>query len=184
MVDRLIRRWLAGLVVVITAGCGDVATPVEVTRQATSNGDNHLEALARYKTRPQILIALAKKTIGPEGGTISILDFEVVVPPGAVDKPTRFSIRLPIDDPFKGDYVVAEFSPHNLKFNVPVTLRLPYKGTTAETISGTRILWWNGSYWVPFETILREDGRLETKTDHFSEYGTEFFFKGIVLVGG
>jgi hypothetical protein len=144
-----------------------------------------LEQLARYQTGPlQITIGLALKTIGPEGGSISLGGFEVIVPPGAVDKATRFSIRLPVD-PQASEFVRAQFGPHQ-EFAVPLTIRLPLRGTTSEEYTGARVLWWNGVEWVPFETTLTADGRIEAKTSHFSEYGTEGpeMSKGLILVGG
>lgn len=143
-----------------------------------------LDRLARYQTGPlQITIGLALKTIGPEGGTISLAGFEVIVPPGAVSKATRFSIRLPVD-PNDSEFVRAQFGPHQ-EFAVPVTIRLPLKGTTSEDYTGARVLWWSGTDWIPFETTPTADGRIEAKTWHFSEYGTEDAgYKGLILVGG
>jgi hypothetical protein len=66
---------------------------------------------------------------------------------------------------------------------VPVTVRLPLKGTTAEG-SSARVLWWSGTEWVAYPTVTTADGRIETQTSHFSEYGTEEPSKGIILVGG
>ena len=69
--------------------------------------------------------------------------------------------------------------------SVPVTIRLPLRGTTSEGATGVRVLWWNGTSWTPYETVVTADGRIETKTSHFSEYGTEDAgYKGIILVGG
>jgi hypothetical protein len=165
------------------ASCVDDAPVEPQARPQFSFESNKLDRLAQYQAGPlQITIGLALKTIGPEGGSISLAGFEVIVPPGAVTKPTRFSIRLPID-PQNSQFVRAQFGPHQ-DFAVPVTIRLPLKGTTSED-SGARVLWWNGTDWEPFETTVTADGRIETKTSHFSEYGTEDTgYKGIILIGG
>ena len=87
---------------------------------------------------------------------------------------------MPVE-PQSPEYVRAHFGPSR-EFLVPVTIRLPFKGTTAEADGAPRILWWNETEWVPFETRLTEDGRVETQTSHFSEYGLEqLVSKGIIL---
>jgi hypothetical protein len=179
----LLRTLLFLPLLLAVASCEDDA-PVEPMARPQFNFEaGKLERLAQYQSGPlQITIGLALKTIGPEGGTISLAGFEVVVPPGAVTKATRFSIRLPID-PHNSQFVRAQFGPHD-EFAVPVTIRLPLKGTTSED-SGARVLWWNGVDWEPFTTVLTADGRIEATTSHFSEYGTEeTSYKGIILVGG
>ncbi len=129
----------------------------------------------------QLTLGLALKTIGPQGGRIALRDFEVIVPPGAVKYYTLFWIRLPID--FHGsEFVRAQFGPHQ-SFAAPLTIRLPLRGTTAEN-SQARVLWWNGTEWVAYPTTSTDDGRIETTTTHFSEFGTEDPSKGIILVGG
>ena len=167
------------------AACSDgpqVSSPTQTTPQLSTSGGGDLTKLAKYTDgRPKILFGLAAATLGPAGGRIKLLDFEVIVPKGAVSKPTRFTIRMPAD-PTGSEYVYAEFSPHQT-FAVPLTLILPYKGTTSEG-SEVHVMWNNAGVWVPFETSLTTDGRILTKTNHFSEYGTEDgFAKGITLNG-
>ena len=179
---KLVLRIILIAVVAAGGGCNvDDQVSASIVPQYTST-DEKLYALARYQSGPlKITVAFAAKTIGPEGGSISILGFEAVVPPGAVAKATRFTIRLPID-PQNSEYVRAEFGPHGQVFAVPVTLRLPLAGTTSEG-NEARVLWWDGATWQPFQTVLLADGRIETKTSHFSEYGTEDTqtSKGIIL---
>ena len=179
-------RFTLLVLTLLLGSCGDQA-PTEPTpqRHFSVNADK-FDQLARYQTGTRTLtIAFAKKFIGPEGGQLSLGDFEVIVPPGAVDKWTLFTIRLPVDLT-TSEYVRAEFLPHQ-EFAVPVTIRLPLQGTTAEDDTNTHILWWNGYGWEPFATKVTDDGRIETQTSHFSEYGTEDPTdpsKGIILVGG
>jgi hypothetical protein len=177
------RRILFLPLLLAVASCID-NEPIEPTARPQFTFESaKLDRLARYQNGgPSITIGLSLKTIGPEGGTISLAGFEVVVPPGAVTKATRFSIRLPVD-PQSSAFVRAEFGPHQT-FAVPVTIRLPLRGTTSEGAE-PRVLWWNGTDWEAFPTVPTADGRIETTTTHFSEYGTEDTgYKGIILVGG
>jgi hypothetical protein len=178
-----LRRSLAPVLAVTLAACAGQDTPLGIDGpQFSSSGSPDLTRIAEYVDGPpQITIAWAIGWIGPEGGTLRLLDFEIVVPPGAVSSRTRFSIRLPVDPNARG-HAMAEFLPHNVTFAVPVTLRLPYSGTTAEDLD-SRVLWWSGSTWVPFETEM-VDGRLQTTTTHFSTYGTEDTSRGIIPLGG
>jgi hypothetical protein len=156
--------------------------PVDPSAAAQFNfTSGKLEQLARYQEAPpQIATGVVVKVIGPDGGSLSVAGFEVIVPPGAVETATPFSIRLPVE-PQSPEYVRAHFGP-NRDFLVPVTIRLPLRGTTAETDQTARVMWWNETEWVPFETRLTEDGRVETQTSHFSEYGLgQLVSKGIIL---
>jgi hypothetical protein len=183
MYRRVSRRTLLpALMALLSASCGDGGSLMEAGPQFSSGSSPDVSYVARYSDgAPSITVAWAMAWIGPEGGSLRILDFEVVVPAGAVSSRTRFGIRLPVD-PHQADRAMAEFTPHNVTFSKPVTLRLPYRGTTAE-YAASRILWWNGSAWVPFTTELK-DGRLETTTTHFSTYGTEEPRRGITPLGG
>jgi len=70
--------------------------------------------------------------IGPQGGTVDGPDgVQVIVPPGALSQPTRIGIArnsagapaAPALNPAVGS--TYEFTPHDLVFNKPVTLRMP-----------------------------------------------------------
>ena len=141
-----------------------------------------LDSVARYTAGgPGNAAQLAAVWIGPEGGTIRLNDFEVVVPPGAVDRDMRFVIRI-LPEPARDAHAWASFSPHNHRFNVPVTLRVPFRATESAGSTDAHVLWWNDTTWVELPTTQTEDGRLETQTDHFSMYATQR--RGITMVGG
>ena len=170
-------------------GCSDgPVTPNQATvrPQLSTVEGGDLTKLARYSNGgPQILFGFALRLIGPAGGTVSLAGFEVNVPAGAVAKPTLFTIKLPADKT-RAEYVWAEFGPHGQTFAVPVTLTLPYRGTTSEgSPAPAHVMWNNDGTWVPFETSVTADGRIQTKTNHFSEYGTEETepARGITLAG-
>ncbi len=169
----------------LVMSCGEHAPLEPAQERRFSATADKFDELARYRNGSlQLTIAFGMRFIGPQGGRLSVAGFEVIVPPGAVSKYTLFSIRLPVELT-TSEFVRAEFGPHQ-QFDAPVTIRLPLNGTTAEDTSA-RILWWNGYEWEPFATTQTDDGRIETQTMHFSEFGTEEPTdpsKGIILVGG
>lgn len=179
----ILRSLFAACAVLIGTACADAEpmAPVEIAPAFDANGVD-VTSIARFNTQPNVLVGMAWKWIGPAGGSLRLLDFEVVVPPGAVATDTRFTIRLPVD-PKTVDHAFAEFGPHGTTFATPVIVRTPLHGTSAEG-STPRVLWWSGSEWVPFETAVTEDGRIETQTTHFSTYGTEEPERGITVAGG
>jgi hypothetical protein len=142
-----------------------------------------IDQLARFKTKPQITIAWAKMWIGPEGGRLDFQGFTIIVPAGAVDKVTMFSIKLPVD-PNGSDHVVAEFGPHGAQFAQPVTIGFPYAGTTVEGDASAHVVWWNNG-WVDMGGTVSADGtQLFTTTPHFSEFGTTSGRGGGMTVSG
>jgi hypothetical protein len=171
---------------VLAAGCADAGAPLAAFQGVPSyseGGTPNLEALAKFRSKPQITIAWAKKWIGPEGGRLDFLGFAIEVPPGAVDKVTMFTIKLPVD-PQGSERVVAEFGPHAKQFAVPVAIELPFSGTTIDASATPRIVWWN-NVWVDMGGTLTADGRrLRTLTDHFSTYGTTDARGGTMVTSG
>ena len=164
-------------------GCDTLTDAAPLDPQFSTAGTADLNRIAVYKSgAPQLTVAWAMAWIGPAGGSVRILDFEVVVPQGALSKTTRIAIRLPVD-PWAAEHAVAQFEPHGIQFAKPVTLRLPYAGTSADGTNAS-IMWWNGSAWVKFASVVLPDGRIETTTTHFSEYGTEEPSRGITPLGG
>ena len=173
---------VAATAVSLTAGCSDAGTPVDaaparMARAGTTTtastdfvASGSLDILARFRVKPQITIAWAKAWIGPEGGRVDFQGFTIVVPAGAVDKVTMFTIRLPVD-PNGSERVVAEFGPHNVAFAKPVTIGLPVRGTTVEGNAYAHVVWWDDA-WVNMGGVLSADGsQVFTQTPHFSEYG-------------
>jgi hypothetical protein len=153
------------------------------TTGSTTADAQSIDQLARFKTKPQITIAWAKMWIGPEGGRLDFQGFTIVVPAGAVDKVTMFSIRLPVD-PNGSDHVVAEFGPHGQAFAQPITIGFPYRGTTIEGDTNAHVVWWNNG-WVDMGGAVSADGtQLFTTTSHFSEYGTTAQRGGTITLSG
>jgi hypothetical protein len=121
----------------------------------------------------------AVEMIGREGGTVRLGDFEIDVPRGAVDHPTPFSIKLTQSGNNKNAPAAAEFGPHNQLFNVPVTILLPWSNTDAAGVR-VHVLWWDRQSWVPMPSLFTNDGRVGTRTIHFSMYAT----CGLTVAGG
>jgi hypothetical protein len=183
-----LRGWRTAALslLVLAAGCSD-GGPMQPEPQYSLDllsfeATVDVSRVARYRTSAQLYHASESAWIGPEGGTLRLMDFELVVPRGAVLLPTKFRIKLPTD-PKKLQHALAEFQPHLVTFLKPVMLRMPYRGTTAEGLTPS-VIWWYGTGWVRYPTTLLPDGRLETTTNHFSFFGTELLAPGITPVGG
>jgi hypothetical protein len=184
---RLLRLLIVPLL--LLGGCSEAGDPtgaLGTERPLASKGTGipDLAALARFDQKPGITIAWAKKWIGPEGGRLEFQGFAIDVPAGAVASVTQFSIHLPVD-PKASERVLATFGPHGSRFAVPVTIELPFAGTSITESPWVTIVWWSGSEWVDMGAALTADGlRLETSTDHFSDYGTTDERGGGTLVSG
>lgn len=83
----------------------------------------------------------ATAVIGPAGGTLTGPDgVQVVVPAGALDQPTTIGIARSaagapaalVAYPAAGH--IYEFTPHDLPFNLPVTIRMPVPGGASGTL--------------------------------------------------
>lgn len=192
---------VAAMVVSLTAGCTETGTPVDArpatpvaaagkgaTTQATSDGTfasvNDLDIIARFRVKPQITIAWAKAWIGPEGGRVDFQGFTIIVPRGAVDKVTMFSIRLPVD-PNGSERVVAEFGPHNVPFAQPVTVGFPFRGTSIESDpANAHVVRWDNA-WVDVGGAVSADGsQVLVQLPHFCELGTTTARGGTMLTSG
>ncbi|CAA9362559.1 MAG: hypothetical protein AVDCRST_MAG68-4563 [uncultured Gemmatimonadetes bacterium] len=177
-----LRRFLFGLpMLALAAGCSEmegpqveIAPPVEARIASTETTLNFesVERVAAYKetrTKPENL--WAKAWIGPRGGTLEYYGFRIVVPAGAVDKVTMFTLSLPKEGT---ERAMAEFGPHNVKFAQPITIELPYVGTTSEGYA-PKAVWYDEStkLWTDEGGTLSADGlRVQAQVWHFSTHGT------------
>jgi hypothetical protein len=136
-----------------------------------------LDPIALYIKKPHAQDYWIKQWIGPRGGTVDFLGFKIIVPPNAVDRVTKFEIRIPGEnDPSGQDHAWAEFGPHNVIFRVPVRIELPYANTNAFG-SASGVMWYdrNTRLWEPVGGGITEDGqRVYIDVTHFSEYGTRY----------
>jgi hypothetical protein len=179
---------VAGSLVTLTLGCTDAATPMQATPVAggpsLAAASINADIIARFRQKPQTVSGWAKAWIGPNGGRIDFLGFSVIVPAGAVDRVTQFSIQVPLDRT-GADRVMAEFGPHNVSFAAPITLEFPYAGTSIEGATAPTVVWWMDDQWVDMGGTLTPDGKkLRINTSHFSTYGTTDARGGTLLISG
>jgi len=146
-----------------------------------------LDPLARYIKKPHAQDYWIKQWIGPHGGVVDFLGFRIIVPAGAVDRVTKFEIRIPGENtPGGQDRVYAEFGPHNVTFKVPVTIELPYANTDAYGYQ-TGVLWYNERtrLWQAVGGGITADGaRVAVSVTHFSDYGVAAAGGGLAGSGG
>jgi hypothetical protein len=166
----------------------DVRTPHGPSlARATTSGEETLlkpasfDPIAHYIQRPHAQDYWIKQWIGPAGGTVDFLGFKIIVPRGAVDRVTKFEIRIPGEnDPDGSDRVWAEFGPHNVNFRVPVRIELPYQNTDAFG-QASGVMWYNERtrVWERVGGGITADGaRVYMDVTHFSAYGTQFLMEG------
>jgi hypothetical protein len=120
------------------AACSDLPTAPETEPVAPQNGlvgdllgvvvgtvdtlvDVVVAVLSPVLTREDPLLRdeVVSQYVGRWGGTIRLprAGLTVTVPPGALDRPTRITVRAPA-----GDLLGYEFAPHGLEFDRPVIL--------------------------------------------------------------
>lgn len=169
-------RLLAGIVmlfaaVFLSAGCSE--SPLD-PNQSASTQPTLLQRASRSSdgaSMAPVNLHIANTISATTGGVLTLLDVVLVVPPGAVDNDTTFSIDIPDDEIF-----FNEFGADGLVFNVPVTVTMSYRdadliGVDESTI---RIGWLNEAT-GQFENVDCEVNRLTktvtAKLNHFSAYG-------------
>ena len=180
---------LALFAVTAALGCAGADSPVEVPAAPGAPAYNtasglDLDRIAKFRQKPQTVSGWAKAWIGPEGGRLDFLGFAIVVPAGAVDRVTMFSIQVPLDRT-GSERVMAEFGPHNKAFALPITIEFPFANTTIEASAAPTVVWWDGYSWVDIGGTVTPDGqRIQATTPHFSTYGTTEQRGGTLLISG
>lgn len=190
------------LAILFLVSCGDSTGPVrledgaegavaaESANEADGIGtdepaeDPPLDDVARYQNgkTPQGVEKVAA-FIGPEGGSLRLHDFELIVPPGAVSKRRRFEIRI-MPEPARRNHAAAEFRPRNVTFEVPVLVRVPLETTESAGATDVHVLRFEkGADWEALFSEPTVDGRLQTTTSSFTTFGTERR-RGITMAGG
>lgn len=105
------------------------------------------------------------------GATMTLFDVTLIIPPGAVDNDTTFSISIPDPALFYND-----FGTHGLQFNVPVTVIMCYRDANLSNVNETsiRLAWYDEYYQSWRDMPCTVDYLTKTVTgqvDHFSSYG-------------
>lgn len=178
------RRTLAlAAAIVALAGCSDSSQPMlstpappaeSLTETVSVNG------LLQFAGTPSLAGArhAEKRIIAAEGGFVELNGFRVDIPAGALPADTTVTIDLPTDE-LLAERVVAEFGPHGVQFNTPVTLTFPLSGVLWNGNPVEVARWENGG-WTSLGGSVNPTGTaLSGTTPHFSTYGGKY-----VLAGG
>jgi hypothetical protein len=106
--------------------------------------------------------------IGPEGGSLTIGQHRLVIPPGALDRPVVITGEIPVSLS-----VGVRLSPHGLRFRRQATLTLDYshcllpmllRESVAYTDEELNVLEW------PRSVDRTRAGEVDAYIDHFSRY--------------
>lgn len=185
----MLRRTLAVVATALIAatGCSDRGTtPLAPERSAPVQDAALLsaetistETLLQFVELPDLTQGRhAEKWIrADEGGFVELNGFRVDIPAGALPHDALVTIDLP-EDAVLGKRVIAEFGPHGIQFNTPVTLTFPLQGVIVPEGQLT-VGRWEGSAWNYLGGMVSVDGSsLSGTTPHFSAYGAH------VMAGG
>jgi len=171
----------ATLLLAITA-CAD---PTQPTLSAPPSGsasldpDISLAGVLQFASLPNLTGTrhASKRILAAEGGFVELNGFRVDIPAGALPADTTVTIHLPTDS-LLGGRLVAEFGPHGVEFDTPVTLTFPLTGVPwSGDIEVAR--WENGGWTSLGGSVNLLGTRLTGETPHFSTYGGKY-----VLAGG
>ena len=154
--------------------------PSEASRSVATTLPNGTTVSALLWTKPAAE-KIVSGVIGPKGGTISIpAGVALVVPPGAVSKPTTFTItRLP------GTIVAYDFEPHGT-FNRPVEIHQPTLGTNLFKWTPSKI---SGAYFTSLNqhtgtaTVTELEPTLVSADKAWIVFTTKHF-SGYIFAGG
>lgn len=180
----MIRRTLglmAAAAALVLAGCSDRAqAPLAPTAPAPAlSGSIDVSGLLQFIGTPDLSgTRHAQKYIrASEGGFVELNGFRVDIPAGALPNDTTVTIDLP-SDLVLAKRVMAEFGPHGVQFNTPVTLSFPLTGVLLNG-GPFGVARWEGDHWVQLGGWTSADGtRLYGTTPHFSYYGGKYIMAG------
>lgn len=118
-----------------------------------------------------------KRIIAAEGGFVELNGFRVDIPAGALPADTVVTIDLP-SSPLLGKRVMAEFGPHGIQFNQPVTLTFPLAGVVLNGDPVEVARWENGGWTSLGGTVTGNGTKLVGQTPHFSYYAGKYVMAG------
>ncbi len=171
---RRLFSFFAAAALVLT-GCSDrVASPLAPegeTSRILSTSDIDLTGVLEFATLPDLTQARhAEKFIrAAEGGSVELNGFRIDIPAGALPYDATITIDLPRDEVL-GKRVLAEFGPHGIQFNTPVTITFPLTGVLLPAGEIEVGRWENGGWTSLGGTISADGTSLSSTTPHFSDY--------------
>ena len=177
-----IRRTLVSLAAAacVLAGCTESSlAPLSPPAGPARTTSVDLSGLLQFVGTPSLTAPrhAEKRILAAAGGYVELQGFRVDIPAGALPSDTTVTIDLP-NDQLLAKRVYAEFGPHGVQFNQPVTLSFPL---TNVLLSGDpiQVSRWEDDHWVGLGGWLSAGGtRLNGTTPHFSKYGGTYIMAG------
>lgn len=160
--------WMAALVAITSCVQDRTATGPELPPPNLGLLDGLMKPTGLLDCSP-LPYASATKTIGPEGGTITVGPHKLVVPKGALTAPVTITAEAPTSS-----RRVVEFQPEGLEFAKPAALTMSYERCrTLGLLLPKRIAYISGVldilYYLPSVDDL-ENEQVTGKLEHFSNY--------------
>ncbi|HEX6041443.1 hypothetical protein [Longimicrobium sp.] len=174
---------LAAALLLALAGCSDRSQPLmssaPVQAGAVLGGTLSLTGVLQFVGMPDLTgtRSTSKRIVAAEGGFVELNGFRVDIPAGALPADTTVTITLPGDNVL-AKRLVAEFEPHGVQFNTPVTLTFPLTGVLWSG-AGIEVARWENGAWTSLGGSVNLLGtKLTGQTPHFSTYGGKYILAG------
>ena len=178
---KTLRALLMAAAALALAGCSDRSSSPLAPPAAPAyalGGSIDVSGLLQFVGAPNLTGTrhAEKRIVASQGGFVELNGFRVDIPAGALPQDTTVTIDLPADA-LLAKRVLAEFGPHGVQFNQPVTLSFPLTGVS---LGGpVQVAWWDGGQWVGMGGSVNALGtRLTGTTPHFSYYGGKYIMAG------
>lgn len=173
---------LAAALLLALAGCSDRPQPMlsaPAQANAVLGGSISLNGVLQFVGLPDLTgtRSASRRILASEGGFVEIQGFRVDIPAGALPADTTVTITLPSDNVL-GKRLIAEFQPHGVQFNAPVTLTFPLTGVLWSGSDIEVARWENGAWTSLGGSVDLLGTKLTGQTPHFSTYGGKYILAG------
>jgi hypothetical protein len=146
-----------------------------LSKRGSRNSNNSTSITDKRVKRKVLLSATQTKTASTSitttsGGTVSINELSISIPPGAVSSDKNISINCNSDE-----YLQADFGPDGTQFNLPATITISYANAdlTDITPANLSISWFDPAQgqWVDLGgTVDIKAKTVSVQVWHFTEY--------------